>query len=145
MEIKINEKQIDYVIISAELKGMYDYNDDFVQRYILLDEFTVEFPKPSFLDRVFGMKQKSPKYYPKAFYPDGIHGDLFILENSLDENIFFVKNDEIYTKPFITLVLNGNKIGMIPFNTLKELENYMEDKFSKLNLKTLKIYDDNRL
>lgn len=145
MEIKINEKQIDYVIISDEIKGRYDYKDNSVRRYLLLDELIVDFPKPSLLERMFGMKQKSPKFYPKAFYNDGMHSDIFIMENFIDENVFFVRDNEIYTKPFLTLVLNGNKIGVIPFNSKQEAEEYVTEKFSDLNLKTLKIYDDNRL
>lgn len=145
MDIKLNLNNLDFIIISDEIRGKFDYKTNSITRYLLTKGMTVNFPKPSLFERWAGRKQRSPKYYPNAFYPEGVLSDSYILEGDLEEGVFFIKDREIYTKPFLTLVMSGEKVGIISFNSLEDLEKYVEDKFSDLNLKTLKLHDNDKL
>lgn len=136
MQILLNTDRVDYIIISeTETVGLYDFKSETKQRYFLLEELVVEFPKPPFFERLFGRKQRTPRHYPKAFYEESIHSGNFILKSNINKEYFFIKEGEIYTKPFITIVLNGNKVGTLAFNNKEELYAYIESNFNNIKLK----------
>lgn len=138
MELQINKNKIEYLIISEELRGYYNHKDGSVGRFLLCDSLLVEFPAPTWIEKTFfGKTQTKAKWYPKAFYEDGLHWNEFILEKDLDKKVYLIKDGEIYTKPFIVPVYSGQKIGGISFETSEEMRTYVDEKFGYLNLETI--------
>lgn len=142
-EIHINAKNIDYLIVSEGVEGVYDYVNNTVSDYIFLDSQKIEGEKVSWFKKVFfGAKDKKERNFPRGYYKDGYYTQPYILLEDVP-NSFYDSLGRLHTKPFIVVVSNDKRLGTVSFETVDEMRFYLKKRYGRIAFKRY-IYDIQR-
>lgn len=139
MEIKVNPKQIDFIITSDVTEGVFINGS--LHKYSKLDGFTLHRKKPSFIERCFGKSEGYDKVFPTAFYLHEDYYSEYLLESEITSN-HFIKDNKIFSKPFVAIFQNSKCLGVVYFETFEEVQKYTRKRFGNLGLKTF-AYSEN--
>lgn len=135
MEILINSKQVDYLLVSGEIKGLYNPETNTHTPYTYLPAFTKISKQPSWLETLFGKVAYPNITYPAGYYENGERTGRYILEEDINPRTHVTDGTNIYTRPFYSIYVNGKSLGTVHFNTYVEALRQAKKRFGSLGLK----------
>lgn len=135
MNILINSRQVDYILVSPEIKGLYDSSNNTSTPYSYLPAFTKISKQPTWLETLFGKRALPNIEYPAGYYENGDRTGAYILEKDINPQTHVVDGQNLYTRPFYSPYINGKSLGTVHFNTYVEALKQVKKRFGNVGLK----------